>query len=120
MLERLYVDNYRCLVNFECRLAPRRLILGPNGCGKSTLGDVLSLLRNICVHGDVPGEDLAGTTRTRWQSLPEQSFELDVSGNGGLYQFRFVVDAVGNPARVRILKEEVDFGGNLLIMITQG
>ena len=120
MLERMYVDNYRCLVNFECRLAAKQLILGANGTGKSTLCDVLSLLRNVCVLGEPAGEVLAGATWTRWQTVSEQSFELDVSGNGGLYTFRVVVDTVGSPARPRVLKEEVAFSGRPIFRFVEG
>jgi hypothetical protein len=122
MLERLYVDNYRCLVNFECRLVAKQLILGPNGAGKTTLFDVLALLREFCFHGNLPEGRLAlvGDTRTRWQDVPEQSFELDVSGNGGMYTFRLVVDSWGNPARPRVVKEEVDFSGQPIFRFTKG
>src|SRR4051794_2000260 len=120
MLERLYVDNYRCLVNFECRLAAKQLIVGPNGAGKSTLFDVLTLLRDVCVRGELNGETLAGPTRTRWQDVPEQSFELDVTGNGGKYEFRLVLDTVGAPARVRVIKEEVNFCGSPVFRFATG
>jgi hypothetical protein len=33
MLTRLYVDNYRCLVRFECRFGARQLVLGLDKCG---------------------------------------------------------------------------------------
>ena len=36
MLTRLYIDNFRCFVNFEYRPAARELILGRNGSGKTT------------------------------------------------------------------------------------
>ncbi len=104
MLERIYVDNYRCLVNFECRLGARQLILGPNGAGKSTLGDVLLLLRDFCTREAPIDEVFPDPTRTRWQRVNEQSFELDVSGNGGMYTFRLVVDRVGALGRPRVVK----------------
>jgi len=41
MLKRLYVDNFRCLVNFELRLDRVNLLLGENGTGKTSVFDVL-------------------------------------------------------------------------------
>jgi hypothetical protein len=120
MLERLYVDNYRCLVNFECRLAAKQLIVGPNGSGKTTLFDILALLREFCFHGNQVEDRFVGPTRTRWQDVAEQTFELDVSGNGGRYTFRLVVDAWGSPARLRVVKEEVDFSGRPIFRFAKG
>jgi hypothetical protein len=120
MLDRLYVDNYRCLVNFECRLAAKQLLLGPNGSGKTTLFLVLELLRDFCFHGNPVDGRLVGDTRTRWQNVPEQSFELDVSGNDGKYTFRLVVDSWGNPTRPRVVKEEVDYSGQPIFRFAQG
>src|SRR5438132_386977 len=100
MLTRVYVDNFRCMVNFECRLGPRQLILGPNGAGKSTLFDVLGLLRDFCIRGELPDRvppapRFGGPSRTRWQDVPEQTFELDVVGNGGTYNLRLAMDSWG-------------------------
>ena len=47
MLERLYVTNYRCLVNFEFRPNSKQLLIGGNGSGKTTVLDVLALLRDF-------------------------------------------------------------------------
>jgi hypothetical protein len=120
MLERLYVDNFRCMVNLECHFGRKQLVLGPNGGGKSTLFDVLSLLRDICFWGASMEHSLVGYTRTRWQDLPNQTFELDVSGNGGLYAFRLVVDSWGSPARPRIVQEEVLFSGKPIFKFAHG
>lgn len=121
MLERLYIDNYRCLVNFECRFVPKQLILGPNGAGKTTVFDVLETLREFCVNGVPPENLFVGITKTRWQDVPEQTFELDVSGNEGTYTFRLVVDSWGNAiVRPRVVKEEVFFSGKPIFRFVQG
>jgi hypothetical protein len=120
MLERLYVDNYRCFVNFDCPFGPKQLIIGPNGAGKTMLFDVLGLLRDFCFHGNAVDGRLVGDTRTRWQDVPEQSFELDVSGNGGRYKFRLVVDSGGSPVRPRVVEETVDFSGQPLFRFAKG
>ena len=41
MLKRLYVDNYKCLTNFDIRFAELTLLLGANGCGKSAVFEVI-------------------------------------------------------------------------------
>ncbi len=111
MLTRVCVDNFKCMVNFECRLGSPRLILGANGSGKSTLFDVFTLLRDFCARGE-PGDDrFLGSTLTRWGGNAEQTFELTVEGNGGEYTMKLVVDSWGRPARPRVLREEVDFNG---------
>ncbi len=121
MLERLYVDNYRCLVNFECRFGPKQLILGPNGSGKTTALNALTTMRDFCFNG-APAENLfLGGTLTRWLHSPEQTFELDVSGNGGSYTFRLVVDSWGQQiVRPRVVKEEVFFLGKPIFRFANG
>lgn len=120
MLNRVYVDNFRCMVNFECHLGAQQLILGPNGAGKSTLFDVLALLRDFCVRGEPPDERFVGRSRTRWQDVREQTFELDVSGNSGSYSMRLVMDSWGNPERPRVVKEEVKFSSKPVFLFEKG
>lgn len=119
-MTRVYVDNFRCMVNFDCRLGPQQLILGPNGAGKSTLFDVLTLLRDVCVRGDVPDDRFMGRSRTRWQDEKKQTFELDVSGNGGSYKMKLVLDAWGSPERPRIVLEAVKFSGQHIFRFEKG
>jgi energy-coupling factor transporter ATP-binding protein EcfA2 len=52
--------------------------------------------------------------------VPEQTFELDVAGNGGKYKFRLVVDSWGDLKRPRVLKEEVEYSGNPIFRFTEG
>ncbi len=120
MLERFYVDNFKCLVNFDCRFGRSQLVLGPNGSGKTTLFDVVASLRDFCVWGLQPDTMFGGPTRTRWQNVAEQTFELDVSGNEGTYSFRLVIDSWGHPSRPRVVKEELHFSGKPVFRFAQG
>src|SRR5690349_7367365 len=106
MLTRLYVDNFRCLVNFEHQFGSKQLLLGPNGSGKTTILDVLELLRDFCALGIAPELRMTGASRTRWLDHPVQTFEMDVTGNGGLYTFRLKVESWGSPERLRVQSEE--------------
>ena len=120
MLERLYVTNYRCLVNFEFKPNSKQLLIGSNGSGKTTVLDVLALLRDFSARGlDCEGR-IVGRTRTIWQSVAEQRFELDVSGNGGLYRYQLTVDEWGSPARPRVRQESLEYDGKPLFRFKDG
>ena len=113
------------MVNFECHLGSQQLVLGPNGAGKSTLFDVLTLLRDFCIRGELPDRPapasrFGASSRTRWQDESEQTFELDVTGSGGEYKFRLVMDSWGNPERPRVVIEEVHFDGKPIFRFEKG
>ncbi len=120
MLERLYATNYRCLVNFEFQPAAKQLIIGRSGTGKTTVLDVLAMLRDFAVRG-LPCEGyLMGKTRTRWQDVAEQRFELNVKGNSGEYRYTLIVDESGNPPRPRVKLETLDYDGRPLFHFREG
>ena len=135
MLARLYATNYRCLVNFEFKPSAKQLIIGRNGTGKTTVFDVLAMLRDVAVRG-LPLEGyLGGKTRTNWQNVAEQRFELDVRGNGGEYRYTLAVDeldprrearraafagAAFSGPRPRIREENLFFNGKLLFRFHEG
>jgi len=97
MIKRLYVDNYKCLVNFELQLEELTLLLGPNGVGKTAVLDVIFALREL----------LAGTrkvtdknvfpsaTLTRWQSRAVQVFEVDVELDEDPFRYRLEIEHEG-------------------------
>ncbi len=49
MIKRLYINNYRCLENFELPISgkPSSLLIGGNGTGKSTVGAALQVLQSV-------------------------------------------------------------------------
>lgn len=122
MLTRMYVDNYKCFVNFECNFASKQLILGANGTGKTTILDVLATLRDFCIRGEAIADRFGGRSRTRWQNpaVPEQTFELDVTGNNGIYTLRLVVDSWGVPERPRVITESVSYSGKPIFRFERG
>jgi AAA15 family ATPase/GTPase len=87
MLQRIYIDNFRCLVHFELNVDSINLFLGSNGAGKSTVFEVLQKIQAF-VSGDGKVEGIFKSADcTRWQTSPIQRFELGISGNGGSYKY---------------------------------
>ena len=51
MIQRIFIDNYKCFTNFECRFDAMQLLLGDNGSGKTFIFDVLDALRAFITAG---------------------------------------------------------------------
>jgi predicted ATPase len=85
MLKRLYIDNFRCFVNFEYKPERKQLLLGANGSGKSSLLDAIRLLKRLLKGTENP---FLATTRTRWLNIPKQVFEIEAILDGTEYVYR--------------------------------
>lgn len=114
MINRIYIDNFRCLVNFEIELTSVGLFLGPNGSGKSTVFEVLRRLQsyisgNCRIEEAFPTKDL-----TRWQNRSEQRFELDVSLPEGKLSYLLVVEHSEGENLCRVKEEKLTEGSSTL------
>lgn len=110
MLTRLYIDNFRCFVNFEYKPARRQLILGSNGSGKSSLLDALLLLRQFVAKGDIFDDFFVLSQRTRWLNQRQQTCELEAELGGQKYVYRLVIEPWGEPLRPKVVSETVHLG----------
>ena len=116
MIRRLYIDNYKCLVNFELPLQELTLLLGPNGVGKTSVLDVVFALRQL-LRGEakVTDKDVFPTaTLTRWQKRDKQVFELDVALAGDEMRYRVEVEHERPTSRARITLERLESKGKPL------
>jgi len=120
MLTRVYIDNFRCLVNFEYKPAKRQLILGANGTGKSTFLDALLLLRQFVTKGDIFDDFLILGQRTRWMTQPQQTLEVEAALDGSRYVYRLVIEPWGEPARPRVASETVHMDGKPIFEFAAG
>jgi len=120
MLKRLYANNYRCLVNFEMSFNALTLLLGPNGGGKSTLFDVLFGIRRLIVDNARIGDVFMSEDTTAWVNKNEQSFELDVQGEDGLFSYRLVISHNPDIGKQRIDLEQLLLDGKPLFEFKQG
>jgi predicted ATPase len=118
MLTRLYVDNYRCMVNFEFRPKQKQLIIGGNGTGKSTFLDVLAALRGFVIDGADIEDAFASNARTRWDLRSQQTFLIEASVFDNPYQYGLVTEHEGG--RVRVYSESLVHYGEPLIKFAEG
>jgi predicted ATPase len=74
MIKRVYIDNFKSLVNFELQLQELTLLVGPNGLGKTSVLDVVFALRQLLAGiAKVTDAGIFPTsTLTRWQKRTVQ------------------------------------------------
>ena len=120
MLKRIYIDNFRCLVNFELTVGSINLLLGDNGAGKSTVFDVLRKIQAF-VRGDGKVNDIFDSANcTRWQTSPIQSFELEIEGNDGIYKYELAIEHLLESHLSRVKHERLWFDKQPLLKVELG
>lgn len=122
MIRRLYIDNYKSLVNFELKLEELSLLLGPNGVGKTALLDALFAVRQLLT-GTAKVTDAGvfpSATLTRWQQRNVQVLELDVELDNSEFRYCLEVEHDRPVRRARILLERLDLEGKPLFEFREG
>jgi predicted ATPase len=113
MIKRIYIDNYKCLTNFECSFDNINLILGANGSGKSTVFEAIYDVRNF-VNGQSPIRVFKDATLTRWQTSSLQEFDIEIEGNGGIYTYHLGIEHEIGKENQSVSAESVRYNGHLL------
>jgi hypothetical protein len=120
MLTRLEIDNFRCFEGFVWEPARKQLILGANGCGKSSMMDALVNLRKF-VAGDAKAEDLfLLRDRTRWLRRPEQEFLLQATVDKSAFTYKLVMGITGDPPKPALRLEILSCDGIELVRFERG
>ncbi|MCU0914998.1 MAG: ATP-binding protein [Planctomycetes bacterium] len=122
MIKRLYIDNYKSLVNFELRLHGLTLLLGPNGVGKTSVLDVMFAVRQLLTGvAKISDKTIFATpTLTRWQTRDTQTFEVDVILEGDEFRYHLEVEHELSTRKARIAVETLGSGGKPLFRFERG
>ncbi len=122
MITRLYVDNYKCLVNFDLQLRDLTVLLGANGMGKTAVLDAMFALRRLLSgQAKVTDSDVfPARTLTRWQSRDRQVFELEVTLDNDEFRYRLEVEHEIETRKARIALERLESRGNPLFEFIMG
>ena len=120
MLKRIYIDNYKSLINFEVSLNEINLFLGVNGAGKSAAFEILRNIKHLVAGDRKVIELFSFDDCTRWQRSPLQTFELDIEGNGGAYQYKLTIEHDERGERARVIDESLHFDNKPLLSFKNG
>jgi predicted ATPase len=117
MLKRLYIDNFRCFVNFEYKPERKQLLLGANGSGKSSLLQVLRMLKEFIEDRDNP---FTQSSRTRWLSRPLQVFEIEALLDERTFEYRTEIRYSPDSKIPSVSLERLKVSGELIFELSNG
>ena len=124
MLKRLYIDNFRCFVNFEYKPERKQLLLGANGSGKSSLLDAIEAVKAfVGARGSVFESSEQRTfqaSKTRWLNLPSQIFEIEAEIGGAQYLYRLENDVSHPSPFSSVIAETLKVDGAPVVEVVKG
>jgi energy-coupling factor transporter ATP-binding protein EcfA2 len=110
MITQLYVNNFRCLVNFEAEFDSFGVLCGPNGAGKSSVFDAIGLLRTLGTGDGVLGGtgeyDVPHLEFTSWLDSKIQEFELSLSIDGHSFDYVLHLEQKADFEKPRVIREK--------------
>ncbi|MDX1990772.1 MAG: AAA family ATPase [bacterium] len=120
MLQRLYVDNYKSLVNFDLQFGALNLLLGDNGSGKTTVFEVLNKLHLLLVAAKLVYRVFPSTSLTKWLKSSTQQFELSIKSGLGSYRYILQVEHDKTNRQAFIQHESLYLDQQVLVEFASG
>ena len=101
MINRVYINNYRCLVAFEHHFDEMNVFCGVNGTGKSSVFDAIRFVRDLaagnCFLGSA-GDDSKRTISQlefcKWLDSDIQEFEIELEENNHKFIYQLHIQQV--------------------------
>jgi predicted ATPase len=118
VIRRLYINNFRCLENFDLSLSGRSsvLLIGNNGSGKTTVGMALEIFQRIARSPNAGGTNRVGDLvkeKHFYQghvSIPMR-FEIQVELEAQIYEYFIAFELPTGFKELRVLEERLGVDG---------
>lgn len=113
VIRRLYVNNFRCLQNFDLPIAgkPSALLIGRNGAGKTTVGAALEILQKIARGTNRVNELVKARDFTRGLTDVPMRFEIEVELDGKVYGYSVALELPEGYRELRVVEEKLFYDG---------
>lgn len=114
MIQRIYINNYRCFENFDLDLKNRTsvLIVGKNGVGKSSLGNALGVLQRLGRGSNRVGELVKREDYFQARTEIPIRLELAVEINQQLFEYSLALELPDNFKESRVKNESLTLNGS--------
>jgi predicted ATPase len=113
MIERLYIQNFRCLESFKLDFTgrPSALIIGKNGAGKSTVLECVKLFQEICRGAGRVGKLISTSDFTENRTDRPMRLEAEVILAGKRFKYAISFEWPPGFREARILDEDLSVDG---------
>ena len=106
MIKEIYIDNFRCLVNFRIKPEQFQLWLGNNGVGKTSVFDALRKVQRL-MRGEHIQDIFSKDSLTIWDTRNVQSISLILDISGDSYKYELKLEHLKEQDKLRIKSEKV-------------
>jgi predicted ATPase len=120
MITRIYIDNFRCFTNFEFKPEGVNLLIGLNGSGKTSLIDLMVMIRRLVGAGDAVEDIFSAEDLTGWDTRNLQRFELDIELGEAAYCYKVTIEYARDRKQPTLAEEHVTCNGNSLFSLRDG
>ncbi len=122
MIERLYVNNFRCLENFSIDFVdrPSMLIIGKNGSGKTTLRQAFEVLQKICRGSNRIKQLIVETDFAQQRKHIPIRFEVDLRLASKRFKYIIAFEFPENFHEARVAEESLVVDGSTIFSRKQG
>src|SRR5665213_3655127 len=113
MIQRLYIHNFRCLENFELSASGQSsvLLIGKNGCGKTTIGLALEIFQQIARGTNRVGQLVRPKDLTHGRTDTPVRFEIEVQLAAKTYKYTLAFELPQGFRELRVLEENLTVDG---------
>jgi energy-coupling factor transporter ATP-binding protein EcfA2 len=113
VIRRLYVNNFRCLENFELPISGRSsaLLIGKNGSGKTTISLALQILQKIARDTNRVGDLVKPKDLVRSRTDVPMRFEIEVELEGKIYEYIIAFEFPDGFKELRVFEEKFTVDG---------
>lgn len=123
MITRLRIDNYKMFQNADITFGSQNLIMGANGTGKTSVFEIVNLLKRLLVDGEICEDLFEVKTVPRWLQNSKrvlQTFVLEMEGPLGPFTYQLTVEQLPQEQTSRIYTETLHQGDHLLFNCERG
>lgn len=106
MIKEIYIDNFRCLINFRIKPENFQLWLGDNGSGKTSVLDALRYVQRL-VRGEHVEDIFTRNSLTTWDRRRDQTIGLSLTIDDELYKYELTIEYAKQEDKQRIKREEL-------------